>query len=481
MRILTASNRLPFWIGKNEAGFNLIEASEGIAASINTFLQKSSIDYLWFGKPNIDLSQDSEEINEFLLEKKIIPVTLEPGLFEFSERFCNKTIWPLFHYFPSQASYDSKHWRAYVQINEKFSSSIQPRLQEGDLIWIQDYHLLLLPHLIRQMAPMGCKIGVFLNIPFPSYEVFRQIPLAWAKKIISGLLACDLIGFQTEGFVQSFVRCVSSFLSLPSEDKKILLGNRVVHVEAFPVGIDFEKYHNSSLQPEVSLEVENMKKSFLQRKIILSIDRLDHSKGILNKLISYEKFLETNTTWHQRVTYLCVVAPSRIKDEHYLSIKRRIDEIVGRINGRFGSFNWIPIVYQHQFLPFQKLAALYNSGDVMLITPLREGMNLIAKEYVATRRSNTGVLILSELAGASKELKDALIVNPNDVDAIVSAIQQALSLSGNEQKRRIESMQSSIKNHDLFRWANSFLQILSSIKSVCSFFTLIPELLPFVT
>jgi trehalose 6-phosphate synthase/phosphatase len=461
MRILTASNRLPFVVATDGKDLCLKEATEGVAAGINTYLQRSldNVEFLWFGAPARKLPEH-EKLDQFVAKSHFVPVYLKDEVLQYSERFCNKTIWPLFHYFPAQTSYDLRQWQNYLKMNESFSNAMQPRLKTGDTIWIQDYHLMKLPQMLRKIVPANTRIGLFLNIPFPAYEVFRQLPSAWSSHILSGLLACDLIGFQTEGYAQSFIRCVNRLMSLQSKEDRICFPRRSVQIASFPAGIDFEKFYNSSLQSNVMTELEILNKNCRNIKVILSVDRLDYSKGILNRLLAYEKFLKTNSHWHKKVTFLLVIAPSRLKDEYYLSIKKKIDETVGRINGEFGTFRWNPIVYQHKFMPFEKLAALYNYSDVMMVTPLREGMNLLAKEYVASKRSKVGVLILSEMAGAAKELVEAITVNPNDIDAIVNSISSALSQPLPEQAERIERMQKHLKDKDVIHWADNFLNTL---------------------
>jgi trehalose 6-phosphate synthase/phosphatase len=347
-------------------------------------------------------------------------------------------------------------------VNQIFCEAVIDVMQPDDVVWIHDYHLMLLPKLLRDKKP-HIPIGFFLHIPFPSFELFRLLPMTWRSEILQGLLGADLIGFHTYDYTQYFLRCVLRILGYEHNMGNILLPDRLVKVDTFPMGIDFQKFQaeaatSGSQKDESWKALENF-------KIVLSIDRLDYTKGILKRLQGYELFLEKNPQWQKKVVLVLVVVPSRVAVEHYQQIKKQIDELVGKINGRFGTIGWTPILYQYKFMPFDALVSLYAASDVALITPLRDGMNLIAKEYIASRTKKTGVLILSEMAGAAKELAEAIVINPNSIEEVAAALAASLEMPEEEQIERNRIMQDRLKSYDVVRWADDFLSQLLSIKA----------------
>lgn len=366
--------------------------------------------------------QRREQLKSALIsEFKAYPVFLsEMAMEKFYHGFCNKTIWPLFHYFPSYAVYDVDYWTNYKQVNEEFCKEILKILKPGDVVWVHDYHLMLLPKMLRDKAP-DTAIGFFLHIPFPSYEVFRLLPSRWRKAILEGMLGADLIGFHTHDYTQYFARCVTRITGYEHNMNRINMGDHIAKADTFPMGIDFDKFHNAADSPEVVDKIDEIRSILPGCKIVLSIDRLDYTKGIVNRLRGYEAFLERSQDWHGKVTLIAVVVPSRVKVEHYQQMKKQIDELVGKINGRFGSVNWTPILYSYRYIPFEELIALYKTSDIALVTPLRDGMNLIAKEYIAAKTDGRGVLILSEMAGASKAMGEDVIINPSNIEEIADA------------------------------------------------------------
>ncbi|MDH5684874.1 MAG: trehalose-6-phosphate synthase, partial [candidate division WOR-3 bacterium] len=402
MRLLVVSNRLPITVSEKDGKLKFRTSVGGLVSGLSAYLDSlkeapfTESEYIWVGWPGIAVNDKAKEElrSRALAEFKAYPVFLtEKVMDKFYHGFCNKTIWPLFHYFSSYAIYDSDFWTHYKRVNEVFRDAVLEIVKPDDLIWIHDYHLMLLPRLIREKMP-EVPIGFFLHIPFPAFEIFRLLPDKWRREIIEGLLGANLIGFHTHDYTQYFLRCVLRILGYEHSMGQIIAGDHVVKADTFPMGIDFSRFHSAASSPEIEQDKQSLKKTFTTLKVILSIDRLDYTKGILNRLQGYETFLENNPQWHGRVILILVVVPSRIGVEHYRMMKRQIDEIVGKINGRFCSINWTPILYQYKFLPFQPLVALYSISDVALITPLRDGMNLIAKEYIASRTDKTGVLIL---------------------------------------------------------------------------------------
>lgn len=471
MRLFIVSNRLPFTVTEKEGRIGFEKSSGGLISGISDYLNSfkdsswTKIEYIWTGWPGFAISKDlqNEVKQKGMSEFCAYPIFISNKDMEnFYYGFCNKTIWPLFHCFPTYTIYDEDFWNCYKQINEDFLNAIVNILKPDDILWIHDYHLMLLPKLIREKMPEA-QIGFFLHIPFPPYDIFRLLPNAWRIEILEGLLGADLIGFHIIEYTQNFLRCVLRLLGYDHNIGEINTGNRIVKVDTFPMGINFEKFFTSQDNIQVQDEIKNLKEHFGGIKTILSVDRLDYTKGILNRLEGYELFLEKNPNRHKKVQLLLIVVPSRIGVERYARMKNKIDELVGKINGRFGGVGWTPIQYQYKNLPFEQLAALYSVSDIALITPLRDGMNLIAKEYVATKRDKKGVLILSEMAGAAKELAEAIVINPSHKGEIARALEEAVEMSVEEQVRRNEAMQKRLSDYNVIRWAGDFIGELKEV------------------
>jgi trehalose 6-phosphate synthase/phosphatase len=458
-------------VAEKDGDIEFQSSAGGVATGLHALLETIDIpnignpEYVWIGwpggrvSPQLEMKVKSEAQSRF----HAYPVFLsEQEIDAFYSGFCNKTIWPLFHYFPLYARYEPENWIHYKKVNEAFAGAALDILKPGDLLWIHDYHLMLLPALIRARLP-DLSIGFFLHIPFPHYEIFRFLPAEWRRDLLEGLLAADVVGFHTFDYAQYFLRCVLRILGHENQMGKLLVHDRTVKVAAFPMGVPFGKFAAAAESPVVCEEKDKLKRTLAETKLILSVDRQDYSKGILNRLEGFETFLETNPEWRGKVTLIMVVVPSRIGIEDYERMKKRIEEFVGRINGQFGSVSWTPILYQYRSLSFESLVALYTISDVALVTPLRDGMNLIAKEYVASRTDDTGVLILSEMAGAARELGEALIINPNNRQEISKAVEEALNMPLAEQRRRVAIMQHRLRRFDLARWARDYFSELISV------------------
>jgi trehalose 6-phosphate synthase/phosphatase len=471
-RLLIVSNRLPVNISKQNNAFVLQPSAGGLVTGLQSYLKEQkktsglNFKHLWVGWPGISAGSKKEvaTLTNKLLKLRQSPVFLsETDMENFYHGFCNKTIWPIFHYFTTYAEYEKEYWLTYKRVNEIFFNALLKIIREGDTIWIHDYHLMLLPQMLREKFPES-KIGFFLHIPFPTFEVFRLLPGAWRQEILRGILGADLIGFHTNDYTQYFLRCAQRILGLEHEMGQIMLEERHVKVETFPMGIDYQAFHKGSQEKEARRERSRLKRELKDRKAILSIDRLDYSKGIINRLEGFELFLEQNPAWHEKVQLIMVVVPSRVGVMHYLETKRQIDELVGKINGRYATLAWTPILYQFKFLSFSELVALYSVAEIGLITPLRDGMNLIAKEFVASKSKEPGVLILSEKAGVAVELGEAISINPFYTEEIADAIIEALEMPRKEQLKRQKAMQTRLQRYDVFRWTRDFMQHLQQVK-----------------
>jgi len=377
--------------------------------------------------------------------------------------FSNRIVWPLFSYFPTYVIYKEAFWKAYIEVNKAFCEVTVKLAKPDDRIWVHDYHLMLLPKLIREILPQA-TIGFFLHTPFPSFELFRLFP--WRTSILEGILGADLVGFHTYDYVRYFLDSVHRILGYEHTFGQLTPGNRVVKVDAFPMGIDYDRFARTAHDADVQKEMNRIRKKVGKRKMILSVDRLDYTKGIVQRLEAFDLFLRNNSKYRKRITFILVAVPSRTKVEHYRLLKRQLDELVGRINGKYGTIDWIPVWYLYRSLPFHKLVALYSVADIILVTPLRDGMNLIAKEFIATKNDGRGVLILSEMAGAAQELGEALIVNPNDKEELMKALEYALTMPVKEQRARNRILQKRLQRYNVTRWAQDFMDGLSAAKKL---------------
>jgi trehalose 6-phosphate synthase/phosphatase len=467
-RLIIASNRLPVNIKKTDEGLDVHPSAGGLATGLKSYHRNN--DSLWIGWPGIDADTKAEEktITSLLKKEHCLPVFLEQNLIEnYYDGFSNTTLWPLFHYFTEYSEFKEDYWEAYKRVNEMFAETIIENAQPNDTVWVHDYQLLLLPNILRSKRP-DLTIGFFLHIPFPSYEVFRILP--WREEIISGILGSDLIGFHTYDYARHFISSVKRLLGYDVDFNKISLENRQVYIDVFPMGIDYKKFEDKAFEVQSKpiqdrskqhQDIDRFLLSVPKRKLILSIDRLDYTKGIPDRLKAFRNFLIQHPEYKEKVSLIMLTVPSRVDVEQYQNLRRSVEELVGSINGEFGSLNWNPIIYFYRSLPFENLIELYSSADIALLTPLRDGMNLVAKEFIATKINHKGTLILSEMAGATKELGEAISVNPINIQDVSEAIYKALNLSDEEQSCSIIAMQNRLKRYDVHKWASEFIKALS--------------------
>lgn len=461
-RTIIVSNRLPLKIEKDEEGVLSYRTSEGgLATGLGSIYKQG--DNIWVGWPGTDIKskENKEKVKERLKEENMRPVFLTRNEIElFYEGFSNETLWPMFHYFNEYVVYKNEYWEAYQKVNKKFADAIVKHAKEGDIIWVHDYQLLLVPGMVRQKLP-NINIGFFNHIPFPSYEIFRLLP--WRKELINGMLGADLIGFHTYDDMRHFLSAVHRIAFHSNVHGEIRIDNRTIVVDSFPMGIDYNKYHDIAGAEGTLKREKEYRKALGDQQMMLSIDRLDYSKGIPARLRAFNAFMDKYPEYSEKISLVMIVVPSRDTVEKYMDLKEEIDELVGRINGKHGTMKWTPIHYFYRSFPLEDLTAFYRMADVALVTPMRDGMNLVSKEYIASRQDGTGVLILSEMAGASKELSDAIIINPNDEMQVVNAIHEALNMPEDEQRRHLEVMRSTIKKFDIHHWVNLFLNRLNAI------------------
>jgi trehalose 6-phosphate synthase/phosphatase len=463
-KTIIISNRLPVKISEADGEYVLKQSEGGLATGLGSIYQQGN--NVWIGWPGIEVTTREEEE---LITKKLQEINLSPVFLTleqinlYYEGFSNETLWPIFHYHPTYAKYEQSYWDSYKEVNHKFKDAVLALVEPDDVIWIHDYQLLLLPGLIRAELP-EVTIGFFQHIPFPSSELFRLIP--WRAEILENMLGADLLGFHTFDDARHFQSAVTRVLPLQSSANVILYNDRQVVIESFPMGIDDKKFESLSTTKKVIDNISHLRLSFDGFKIVLSIDRLDYSKGILQRLQAYNLLLQHHPQYIEKVILYMVIVPSRDTVSQYRELRDEIDKLVGNINARFRTLNWIPVHYYYRSFPEDMLSALYSVADVCLVTPMRDGMNLVSKEYVASRTNNSGVLILSEMAGSAKELVDALVVNPNNTEEIYQAIIQAINMPYEEQRRRMTQLRQVVSKFNVRHWVKIYMDRLKEVKQL---------------
>ncbi|CAN5258133.1 bifunctional alpha,alpha-trehalose-phosphate synthase (UDP-forming)/trehalose-phosphatase [soil metagenome] len=468
-KTIILSNRLPLQVSIENDKLEVTPSVGGLATGLKSFHRDG--DSIWIGWSGLTQEEIPDHLREEIKKaaRKEACVTVnftEAEIDGFYYGFSNRSIWPLFHYFMEYTEWDAEQWKIYQSVNQKYADVVAEYYEEGDRIWVHDYQLLLVPNMIREQKPKAA-IGFFNHIPFPSYEVFRTVP--WREEILKGMLGANLVGFHTYDYERHFLSSVSRILRHQVDFNEVSLPDRLVKVDSFPMGIDYEKFESAALEhreltagqeSELQQRLNHHRLKSPDSQLILSIDRLDYTKGIANRIRAFEYFLEKYPQYLEKIRLIMLAVPSRSNVPQYMLLKKEIDELVGRINGKFATINWIPIWYFFRSMPFENLIDLYTSCNIALLTPTRDGMNLVAKEYIATRTDQTGVLILSEMAGSSQEMNEALIINPNNMEQICDAIYQAINMPVEEQKNRNHTLQKRLKRYSVERWASDFMKAL---------------------
>lgn len=469
-RLFIISNRLPLTIQKHGGQYTCRPSSGGLISAVSAYLNNSGkadfYERIWAGVPGCSESVWSEVMgSKDQTEYAFLPVFVDWKKYElYYNGFANSLIWPLFHYFPSFADYNAAFYEAYLAVNRRFAEVLQIQVRKDDIVWIHDYHLLPLAGMLREKIP-GLTIGFFLHIPFPSYELFRVMPKRWQYELLRGMLGADLLGFQTVDDTLHFLTSVEKVLHIENDGQYVTWQNREVKADAFPISIDyqlFDRAYDDALVSKARKEYLALKGS---KKMIFSVDRLDYTKGLTNRLKAYKQFLSTYPEYHGKVVFTLIIVPSRDAISKYAERKKMIDEFIGNINSSLGTITWQPVIYQYGHLKFAELIALYTACDLALITPIRDGMNLVSKEFIASRKDQQGVLVLSEMAGAANELSEALLINPNDLEELVTMIKVGLEMSSEEQLQRMSNMQQRIQKYDVNEWATDFFGQLKAVKA----------------
>ncbi|MCL5244883.1 bifunctional alpha,alpha-trehalose-phosphate synthase (UDP-forming)/trehalose-phosphatase [Cellulophaga sp. 20_2_10] len=472
-KTIIISNRLPVQLEIHNNEIKTTPSVGGLATGMKSVHSGSNDLWIgWSGLTDENIPENLEsKIDATLKDHGCAKVKLNAEEVDgFYFGFSNRTIWPLFHYFLEYSEFELDNWEIYKAVNQKFADEIIAKADDDDIIWVHDYQLMLVPQMVKEKKP-DISIGFFLHIPFPSYEIFRTLP--WREEILRGLLGSDLIGFHTYDYERHFLSSVRRLLGLDVSFNEVHIENRIVKVDSFPMGIDYKKF--SEAGKANSLNVREKQSDFQQRlnshkestkdaKLILSIDRLDYTKGIAKRLNAFEYFLNKHPEYKEKVRLIILAVPSRSNVPQYQLLKKEVDELVGRINGEFSTVNWTPIWYFYRSMPFENLIDLYTSCDIAWLTPIRDGMNLVAKEYIATRTDKTGVLILSEMAGSANEMNESLLINPNNFEQTVDALQQAINMPIEEQQERNDILQKRLERYNVEKWANDFVNSLKEQK-----------------
>ena len=465
-RLIIVSNRLPVVFEKKENEWVLKPGSGGLVAALAPVL--SNRGGVWIGWPGIvdaempstaGLLETQGRTSGYILHA--VPLSDEE-LQLYYHGFSNEILWPLFHDLQSRCNFDPRYWAVYQDVNARYAAAIREVYQDGDFIWVHDYHILLAGRKMRELG-MTSSIGFFLHIPFPSLDIFVKLP--WRFPILQALLQYDLIGFQTARDRRNFISCVRELLpevqiSTQGALTVFTSENRTMRAGCFPISIDFQDFNVRSATREVSDASWYLHERYPERQILLGVDRLDYTKGIPFRLRAFRELLRRYPDTQRQVTLIQVVVPSRADIPEYNELKTEIERLVGEINGEFTQSGWVPIHYLYRHLGKTDLLAYYRTAEIALITPLKDGMNLVAKEFCATKIQDDGVLILSEFAGAASQLQRyALLVNPYDIEGVADTIYRAVLMPAEERRTRMRRMRASIKRHDVFWWVDIFLDV----------------------
>lgn len=463
-KVLVVSNRLPVTIKRSPNGdYDYTMSSGGLVTALQGL--KKSTEFQWLGWPGLELPEaEQARVNKDLMDKfKCTAIFLSDKLADLHYNgFSNSILWPLFHYHPGEMNFDENAWAAYIEANRLFAKSIAAQVDDNDMVWVHDYHLMLLPQMLREEIgnkKKNIRIGFFLHTPFPSSEIYRILPVR--QEILEGVLSCDLIGFHTYDYARHFLSSVSRIVSNVSTlPNGIEYHGRSIGIGAFPIGIDVDKFIQGLEKDSVIKRIEQLKQKFGDTKVIVGVDRLDYIKGVPQKLHAFEIFLDEHPEWIGKVVMVQVAVPSRGDVEEYQSLRATVNELVGRINGKFGTVEFVPIHFMHKSIPFDELISLYQISDVCLVSSTRDGMNLVSYEYIACQQENNGVLILSEFAGAAQSLNGALIINPWNTEELSVAIHESLTIPPEKRAFNFKKLFEYISKYTSGFWGESFVKEL---------------------
>lgn len=459
-RLVIVSNRLPLSVKKVDGKLEYFPSVGGLSSALASYTETGKNRWIgWPGIPSDELSEeDKADITTYLHKRNCYPIFLtQKQLDGFYNGYSNGVLWPVFHHLSVGSGETERNWKAYEQVNRIYAEETLRLSSASDAIWVHDYQLMLLPEMLRVYRPKE-RIGFFLHIPFPTYKHLSQTPHAAA--LLRGVLGADLVGMHTTAYAENFLDgCQHEHIGVIAH-RKVALPNRVVRVLDFPIGINYDRFAEAARSVEVQIEYQRLRWKYRGKKIILTIDRLDPTKGLVERLEAYRTLLAENPSMHGKVIMVMQAMPSRTEVAEYKKLRIAVDKLIDEINSTFGAANWQPVEPIFSSLPFEQFAALYQRANVAFIAPIRDGMNLVAKEYLASRPKQDGVLVLSETAGAAEELKDAIMVNPTQPRSMVRGLKKALTLPPSELRNRTAKMQRYLRRHTVDKWANSFLTSL---------------------
>jgi len=468
-RLIVVSNRLPIVVSQNKENWSIEPGSGGLVTALEPLMKSNH--GIWVGWPGCGSEVPIDDLatrfaNEQGYGLKVVPLDDEE-VEKYYRGFSNEALWPLFHDLLGNCIFSLENFLTYETVNHRFAEVISEVSTPDDIIWIHDYQLILSGRSLRQMQPTKA-LAFFLHIPFPSPDLFRRLP--WKKAMIEGMLAYDLVGFQTMRDHRNFVQCATSLLKgieVRSRNRNhtiLRYGNRFIKAGHFPISIDFEDFAKRAATTEVAEAAWYLHEKYEHRQLILGIDRLDYTKGIPERFLAFERALEKYPELQEKVSLLQVVVPSRTMVPDYIDLKSQLEQLAGRINGRFSQHGWVPLHYHYRSLNQTQLLAHYRTAELALITPLWHGMNLVAKEYCACSVDNKGALILSEFAGAADQLgRHATLVNPYDVEQTADAIYETFIMPSEEKRRRMSLLRASTKRNDVYRWLETFIAALDDM------------------
>jgi trehalose 6-phosphate synthase/phosphatase len=457
-RLVVVANRLPFTLKHEGEEWRAERSSGGLATAMGPLLERS--DGIWIGwsgeSDNLDDPQRRELLDQWAEREHCFAVDLPADVaYGFYEGYSNQTLWPLFHQFPSLLKFNPEYWQAYVAANCCYRDLILEHLQPGDLVWIHDYQLMLLPRMLREAAPEA-RIGFFLHTPFPSSSIFRLLPRR--EEMLHGLLGADYLAFHTYSYLQNFRNSVLRLLGVESRMDRVKFGDRATQLDALPIGIAPDQFTDVlERDEETKNQLARLRQRFPDRRILLGVDRLDYTKGIPERLRTFRRLLSQTPELCGRIVLIQVAVPSREDIPMYKELRQEVDELVGQIDGEFSTPDWTPIVYIRRNIPRPELVALYAAANLAWIAPLADGLNLVAKEYVACQRRRAGVLVLSEFAGAAAEMGEASLVNPYDEERTAETIERALALPEEERREKMAALHKRVVRNNVFTWSERFL------------------------
>src|SRR6266700_4220146 len=465
-RLIVVSNRLPLTLRKADGHWTTERSSGGLASAMNPILRRNGGD--WMGWAGASGEEDQEErrsvLEDWAQKEQCFAVELPEEIATgFYEGYSNQTLWPVFHNFPSQLKFDAKDWQAYVEANRIFSKAVVEHYKPDDLVWVHDYHLMLLPQMLRDELP-DAAVGFFLHIPFPSSEIFPVLPRR--EELLEGLLGSDLVVFQTHGHLQQFRSALLRVLGIESKIAEVAVGGRPVRLEALPIGIAPEEFTGLLRSDETTAQhYTELVARYRGRRVLLAVDRLDYTKGLLERLRAYALLLRSSSELKEKVVLIQIAVPTREGIDTYQDLRTEVNRLVGEINGKLGTPEWTPLVYINRSIERTELVGLYKLADVCWVGSLRDGMNLVAKEYVACKPDGDGVMVLSEFAGAAAEMGEALLINPFYEERTAATIERALALDEQERRLRMTMLHQRVARNNVFRWGERFLSSLGEVVS----------------